>query len=233
MPNYITIIKLISNIADGVVPADKAWDKIKESKEEYVAQLGQQSWNSFIGHRFEGAIHAIIKGYAKKIKQENPAFDGLEVITQGEAERDEVIMRKLAIKYGDFLLLPDIDSVIVWNDTKHRWESEILAIISCKTSLRERIAQACYWKLKLLSSDVKKGIRVFLATADNDNDFAIGDSGERFNGKSRDRVISEHELDGVYILRVDFKVDWESTKVKRFERIFDDIVQLVKKRGAV
>ena len=95
---------------------------------------------------------------------------------------------------------------------------------------RERIAQACYWKLKLVSSESQKGIRVFLATADHDDDFSLGNNGERFNGRSRDRIISEYELDGVYILREDFSKDWESVKVKRFEHIFDDIIEIMKKR---
>jgi hypothetical protein len=224
---------LIASIESGRTPAGEAWGQIKETKEKYVTQLGQQSWNSFIGHRFQGIIHAILKNYIKKLHDQSKDFKGLEVLTAEEAKCDEVIMRKLAVKYGDFLLLPDVDSAVVWIDLEHRWESVILAIISCKTSLRERIAQACYWKLKLLSSDVQKSIRVFLATADHDDDFAIGNGGERFNGKSRDRVISEHELDGIYILKEDFKIDWESAKVKRFERIFDDIVQIIKNRAAL
>lgn len=229
----LAIIDLISNIENGTILPDKAWDQIKKLKEEYVKQRGQPSWNSFIGHRFQGVIHAILKGYAKKLKDESQDFNGLEVLTAGEAKSDEIIMRKLAVKYGDFLLLPDVDSAIVWMDLTNKWESKILAVISCKTSLRERIAQACYWKLKLVSSDVQKGIRLFLTTADHDNDFAIGDVGERFNGRSRDRVISEHELDGIYILREDFRVDWESTKVKRFERIFGDIINLIKQRPSL
>jgi type II restriction enzyme len=227
------IMKLIGDIESGKTPADKAWDEINTIKEEYVAKLGQQSWNSFIGHRFQGVVHAILKGYAKKLADDNRDYVGLKVLTAEEAKRDEIIMRKLAVKYGNFLLLPDIDSVIVWVDPAHKWESQILAIISCKTSLRERIAQACYWKLKLVSSDSQKGIRVFLATADHDDDFSIGNDGKRFNGRSRDRIISEHELDGVYILREDFRVDWESAKVKRFERIFDDIVEIMKKRPRI
>lgn len=221
---------LISNIENGTIPAKQAWDQIKELKKDYVAKLNQQSWNSFIGHGFQGVIHSILKGYVKKIKESNRELNGLEILSEGQAKRNDIIMRKLAVKYGDFLLMPDVDSVIVWMDLAHLWESEILAIISCKTSLRERIAQACYWKLKLLSSDTQKGIQVFLATADHDDDFSIKDKAERFNGKSRDRVISEYELDGVYILREDFRADWESDKVKRFEHIFSDIVQLIKHR---
>ncbi|MGM0686910.1 MAG: BsaWI family type II restriction enzyme [Promethearchaeati archaeon] len=226
----LAITDLIASIESGTTPPGQAWGQIKETKEKYVAQLGQQSWNSFIGHRFQGVIHAILKNYVKKLRDQSQNFKGLEVLTAEEAKSDEVIMRKLAVKYGDFLLLPDVDSAIVWMDPERRWESTVLAIVSCKTSLRERIAQACYWKLKLLSSDVQKSIRVFLATADHDDDFAIGDGGERFNGKSRDRVISEYELDGVYILREDFKTDWETANVKRFGRIFDDIAQMIRSK---
>jgi len=227
----LAILKLISDIENGTIPPDTAWARIKKFKEEYVEQLNQQSWNSFIGHRFQGVIHSILKGYIKTLKDENHDFNGLEILTQGEVEHNEIIMRKLVVKYGAFLLLPDIDSVIVWLDSTYQWESKILAIISCKTSLRERIAQSCYWKLKLVSSDVQKGIRIFLATADNDNDFSLKDDVKRFDGKSRDRIISEYELDGVYILKEDFKVDWESTKVKRFDRIFNDIFQLTRNRA--
>jgi hypothetical protein len=33
-------------------------------------------------------------------------------------------------------------------------------------------------------------------------------------------------VDGVYILRGDFKHEWESKKVKQYEQIFDDLVQI-------
>lgn len=122
--------------------------------------------------------------------------------------------------------------VIVDFNFKHEWESEIVAIVSCKTSLRERIAQACYWKLKLLSSDVTKRIKVFLASTDNDKDFAIDlTNRKRIKGKTRNRIIAEYELDGVYILRDDFKEEWESNKVKRYERIFDDLLEMFKKKS--
>jgi len=107
------------------------------------------------------------------------------------------------------------------------WNSEVLAIVSCKTSLRERIAQACYWKLKLLSCDTTKNVRVFLTTTDNDNDFVLQENREKqFDGKSRNRIIAEYELDGVYILRDDFANAWENQKVKRYEHIFEDLQKI-------
>ncbi|MBC8273996.1 MAG: restriction endonuclease [Chloroflexi bacterium] len=222
---------LVSDIMDGRIPAEKAWQHIKGLKGKYVETYGQPSWNAYIGNRFQEIIHAMLKGYIKRLKDETSEFTGLEVLTASEVKADPIIMRKLVVQYGDFCLLPDVDSAIVWFDFKQPWESEIIAIASCKTSLRERIAQACYWKLKLVSSDVQKGIRLFLATADHDDDFNLKDGIERFDGKSRDRVISEYELDGIYILKEDFREDWESDKVKRFERIFRDIVKLTENRG--
>jgi type II restriction enzyme len=220
--------KLISDIEAGKIAPNELWNYIQKSKEEYVSRFGQQSWNNRIGNGFQKVIHAILKGYIRRLKDKNPEVDGLDVLTTSQVKRNEVIMRKLAIRYGDFLLLPDVDSVLVWHDFAQPWESEILAIVSCKTSLRERIAQSCYWKLKLLSSDITKGIRVFLATTDNDKNFQLKKGRGRYDGKHRNRVISEHELDGIYILREDFLTDWESAKVKRFERIFDDITRILK-----
>ena len=225
------IEKLLSDIQEGKINPLKAWSLIDALKSQYVSENNQQSWNSFIGHRFEGMIHAIIKAYIARLKAEDAQYNGLNILTEAEIKANEILKRKMVVKYGgDFYLLPDIDSAIVWLEKKEPWKSEVLSIISCKTSLRERIAQSCYWKLKLLSSDVTKGIKIYLATTDNDDDFIIKTDGERYNGKSRDRIISEHEIDGVYILKENFGKDCESEVVKRFEKIFQDIVALIKEK---
>lgn len=224
------IESLVSNIKDGKIPAEKAWGYIRAIQDKYLKVYNQPSWNAYIGNRFQEIIHAILKGYIKKLREENSELKGLEVLTASEVKDHPIIMRKLSVQYGEFCLLPDVDSAIVWFDIEQPWESEIMAIASCKTSLRERIAQACYWKLKLVSSDIQKGIRVFLATADHDDDFSLKDARGRLNGKSRDRIISEHELDGIYILKENFQINWESDKVKRFEHIFNDIVELIRNR---
>lgn len=222
---------LIENIKAGKASSNEFWGYIKSAKAKYVDELGQQSWNSYIGNTFQALIHAMLLGYTNSLKRENKEFEGLDALTEGQAKQDQIIVRKLAVKYGDFLLLPDSDSIIVWRDFKRPWESEVLAIVSCKTSLRERIAQSCYWKLKLLSSDITKGIQVFLATTDNDENFILKDGRERYHGMHRNRVISEYELDGVYILREDFQTSWESTKVKHFDRIFEDLATLLRNRA--
>jgi len=206
-----SVEKLIFEIEKGEIPPEKAWDEIKELKELYVKNYSEQSWHSC---------------YFNRLKSENPQYNGLTVFKENEVKGNEIIARKLAIKYGEYLLLPDTDMAIVDYNFEEPWKSEILAIISCKTSLRERIAQACYWKLKLLSSDVTKNVRVFLATTDNDEDFFIKSKRKQYEGKHRNRIIAEYELDGVYILREDFKKDWESDKIKRYNAIFEDLIKL-------
>jgi type II restriction enzyme len=219
---------LILEVQKGNIDAEKAWSEIKKLKGLYVQEFSEQSWHRFIGHVFEKKLfYYIVKGYLTRLKSKDPQFRGLDVFTQSEIEGNEIIQRKLAVKYGKYLLLPDIDMAIVDYNFMEPWKSEILAIISCKTSLRERIAQACYWKLKLLSADVTKNVRVFLATADNDKDFFINEKNE-YDGMSRDRIIAEYELDGVYILREEFQKAWESNKVKHYEALFDDIIRIFK-----
>ena len=92
--------------------------------------------------------------------------------------------------------------------------------------VQERIAQSCYWKLKFLSSEATKEIKVLLTTSDNDDDFIIKPGPRRYNYLSRNRVIAEHELDGVYVLGKDFKTEWESNKVRRFSRLFEDLLNI-------
>lgn len=226
---------LIQRIVKGDVAPDKAWDEIRKFKDEYVEALrkrypdkdSEQSWHAFIGNKFQTLVYSILKGYLTRLKLQDEAFRDFDVLTESEIKKNEVIYRKLAVKYGEYLLLPDSDMAIVKNVCEDPWKSEVIGIISCKTSLRERIAQACYWKLKLLSSNITKNIQVFLATTDNDEDFMIREGRrESFDGRSRNRIIAEYELDGVYILREDFVEEWESTKVKRYERIFEDLLKI-------
>ena len=221
---------LILRAEKGEMPPERAWNEIRRLKDEYVRNYNEQSWHVFIGHKFQKIVHSILEGYLKRLKPTDPHFKNLDVLTESEISGNEVITRKLAVKYGKYLLLPDTDMAIVDVPFEDPWKSEVLAIVSCKTSLRERIAQACYWKLKLVSSDVTKNVKVFLATTDNDEDFGIrSNARESFNGRSRNRIIAEHELDGVYILRDDFRDEWESPKVKRYERIFDDLCKIFKR----
>ncbi|HIP66938.1 MAG TPA: hypothetical protein EYH09_02330 [Candidatus Nanopusillus sp.] len=221
----------------GEITLAEALKQMKRLKEEYIEKIKadkphirdpEQSWHSFIGNKFQELVFKTLKGYVQQLKRRHPEFQNLYVLSEREVKKNEYLVRKLAVRYGEYLLLPDTDIVIAICDSEYPWNSKILAIVSCKTSLRERIAQACYWKLKLLQSDVTKHIKVYLVTTDNDDDFSIGKrKRESYNGKSRNRIIAEYELDGIYIMRDDFKDEWESNKVKKYEKLLEDLVKLI------
>jgi type II restriction enzyme len=226
---------IIRKISQGEVAPDKAWSTIRSLKDKYIETCeklhpekdAEQSWHVFIGNSFQNLVYAILKGYFANLKKRDETFRNLQVLKESELNKNEIIVRKLAVRYGDHLLLPDTDMVIANFAIEDPWNSDVLAIVSCKTSLRERIAQACYWKLKLLSNNTTKNVKVFLTTTDNDNDFVLEeDRGKSFEGRTRNRIIAEYELDGIYVMRDDFSKAWESQKVKRYERIFDDLQEI-------
>lgn len=230
---------VIRKISTGDIAPDKAWSTIRNLKEKYIETCqrlhpdkdAEQSWHVFIGNSFQNLVYAILNGYFTNLKKRDKTFRNFQVLKESELKQNDIIVRKLAIRYGDHLLLPDTDMVVVNHTIEDPWKSDVLAIVSCKTSLRERIAQACYWKLKLLSNDTTKNVKVFLTTTDNDDDFVLQETRKNsFTGKSLNRIIAEYELDGVYILRDDFMKTWESQKVKRYERIFEDLQRIFMSR---
>ena len=104
---------------------------------------------------------------------------------------------------------PDIDVVVY--DTK---SDKILAVISCKTTFRERLMQTISWKNYFLSSndkDIKK-IKVFVVTA--------WETLEDNTVRKRTSV-----LDGVYVTNKNVKV---GGNIKKFDSIYEDIKKLVK-----
>jgi len=120
------------------------------------------------------------------------------------------VRRNIVVFYDQYAIVPDAD-IVIYDKNSYK----VIVVLSCKASLRERIAQAAYWKIKLQSADVTKHILCYLISSDKDSDFK--NSGENI---SRNRIIVEFgELDGAYILR-DIP---ESGKIKHFNKIFRDL----------
>jgi len=119
----------------------------------------EQSWRAFKGKNLEKLIQFIITEEVEDL--------GLKVVNGNKLERSiklplelSKIKRNLVIDYGEFgLHLPDVD-IIIYNPSSYK----VLVVISSKVTLRERIAQTGYWKLKLLQDEVTKHIRVYFVT---------------------------------------------------------------------
>jgi type II restriction enzyme len=174
----------------------------------------EQSWRAFKGKNLEKLIQYIITDEVEEL--------GLKVVNGNKLERttnlsEELskVKRNLAINYGKFgLHLPDVD-IVIYNPNNYK----ILAVISSKVTLRERIAQTGYWKLKLFQDPATKHIKVYFITPDEDGTLT------KKNPTKKGRAIVEVDLDGSYVLTEE-KIE-ESDKVKLFEHFLDDLKSLL------
>ena len=203
--------KLVSQILQGAKERHKQ-DFLRDKPEGDH----EQSWRAFKGKNFERLIQHIIT--------ESIEVLGMKVINGNKLERSKNlplelsrVKRNLAIDYGEFgLHLPDVD-IVVYNPK----DSGVIAVISSKVTLRERIAQTGYWKLKLLESETTEHIKVYFITPDED-----GTLTDTYLPK-KGRAIVEIDLDGTYVLtEADLE---ESNKVKLFEHFIQDFKQLIAK----
>ncbi len=172
-----------------------------------------QSWNAWSGKSLQKLIEYAITDFIANCGYPVGVTNDDDLRKDRVPKELDAVRRNIIVFYAQFAVVPDAD-IILYDKQSLR----VIAILSCKASLRERIAQAAYWKLKLQSFEKTRGILCYLVSTDNDGDFMqVG------NDISRDRIIVEYgELDGAYIFR-DIP---ESTKVKNFSSIFEDLISI-------
>jgi len=178
----------------------------------------EQSWRAFKGKNLEKLVQYIITDEVEEI--------GLKVVNGNQLERSmnlskelSQVKRNLVIDYGEFgLHLPDVD-IIIYNPNNYK----VLAVISSKVTLRERIAQTGYWKLKLLQDEATKHIKVYFITPDEDGTLT------HKKPAKKGRAIVEIDLDGSYVLTEE-KIE-ESNKVKLFEHLMGDLGRLLENKS--
>lgn len=173
----------------------------------------EQSWRAFKGKNLEKLIEHIIKDEIEKLNLSIINGNILEHNKYSDNNKLDLLKRNLAIDYGEFgMHLPDVD-IIIYEPNK----SKIIAVLSVKVTLRERIAQTGYWKLKLMNSNITKDIKVFFITLDEDDIFSKKPA-------KKGRAIVEVDTDGCYILTEnEFE---KSSKVKLFSEFINDLKKL-------
>jgi len=185
-------------------------------KETFSGNDHEQSWRAFKGKNLEKLIVYIIEDEVKDL--------GLKIIDGNKLERTKetnlstelsTVKRNLLIDYGEFgYHLPDVD-IIIYEPTTFK----VIAVLSSKVTLRERIAQSGYWKLKLLSQKLTKHIKVYFITLDEDGTLITK------NPAKKGRAIVEVDLDGSYVLsKTEIE---ESNKVKAFDKFIDDLKKIL------
>jgi type II restriction enzyme len=176
----------------------------------------EQSWRAFKGKNLEKLVVHIIKDEVESL--------GLKIVEGNKLERTSSnnlsfdlssVKRNLLVDYGEFgSHLPDVD-IIIYNPRTFK----IIAVISSKVTLRERIAQTGYWKIKLSNDRVTEHIKVFFVTPDEDGTLTT-----RIPAK-KGRAIVEVDTDGSYVMSE--RTVEESPKVKMFDKFIKDLKKLL------
>ncbi len=186
-------------------------------KESFTGNDHEQSWRAFKSKNLEKLIMYIIEDQISDL--------GLKIVNGNQLERTKEInlseelsniKRNLLIDYGEFgYHLPNVD-IIIYEPKLYK----VIAVLSSKVTMRERIAQNGYWKLKLSSQKLTKHIKVYFVTLDEDETLTT-----KIPTK-KGRAIVEVDLDGSYVLN-ETKIE-ESKKVKSFDRFIDDLMEILK-----
>ena len=193
---------------------------LKEAKEQHEQEFEgidhEQSWKGFKGNALESLILYIINDEITNI--------GLKIVKGKKFERTKPenlstelkhVKKNLSIDFGKFgFHTPDVD-LVIYNPITY----EVIAVLSSKVTLRERITQTAYWKLKMKNYELTNHIKVFFITPDEDSTLTIA------NPAKKGRAIVEIDTDGSYILsETDIE---ESNKVKMFDKFIDDLKKLL------
>lgn len=172
-----------------------------------------QSWRSFKGKGFEKLLAHII---AKEIEALGLVLiNGKKLELKRLSKTLQKVKENLTLDYGEFgKHLPDLD-IVIYNPKN----AKVLVVISSKVTLRERIAQSAYWKLKFANNPTTKHIKIYFVTPDEDKTLT------NKQGAKKGRAIVEVDLDGSYVMTKEPLV--ESNKVKLFEHFIEDLKQLI------
>ena len=194
---------------------------LKEAKEQhgrdFTGDDHEQSWRAFKGKNLEKLIEYIITDEVHALNLQVVNGNSLERTNGSNLSKElSEVKRNLTVDYGEFgLHLPDVDLIIYDPKT-----SKVVAVLSSKVTLRERIAQTGYWKIKLASDKATKHIKVYFVTPDEDGTLTVKKPAKK------GRAIVEVDTDGSYVLS-ETNIE-ESDKVKMFDKFIDDLKKLLK-----
>lgn len=184
-----------------------------------------QSWRAWKGKNFESLVREIV---CDNVRSLNSAYSaGIDIATDTMLNRTQLdatlsrVKRNLAIDYGEHgLHLPDADVVLYKPAT-----AQVVCIVSCKVTMRERIAQTAYWKLKLNGNPVTRHIQVSFVTPDEDEDLRT-----RPDPPKKGYAIVNTDVDVAYLLCASFE---ETHHIKRFSEFASDLLEWSSNMSAV
>ena len=149
----------------------------KQHKKDFSGKDFEQSWRSVKGRGLEKLLGYLIGLECQKVRLE---------LVEGSGKLSQLLKIDFA-QYGHHL--PDVDLCVYDPQTKR-----VLAVLSVKTSLRERATQTGYWYNKLKTNKSTEHIKVFFITPNSDD---ILQSNKE---PSKQRAVIESDTDGIFII---------------------------------
>ncbi len=168
----------------------------------------EQSWRAVKGRGLEKVIEYILKQQLQAV--------GLELVHLGD------VGDLLKLDFGEYgQHYPDVD-LVVYQQSKHR----VLAILSIKTSLRERATQTAYWRNKIKDSDKTRNVKVFLLTPNSDDILRSN------RASNKQRAILETDIDATYIVNTsnvsldDYLYKGKESRIRLISELANDLKEL-------
>jgi len=147
--DYLEILKKFDQIAE---------NKLRRVLDPYYdsPRSRDQAWKTCKGALYEYAVFRYVDHVIKSDKNLNMRFSALigEDILR---LKDQFVIRN----WSD--IFPDVDILIVEGD-------QVRVIVSCKTSLRERLTETAFWKRELERNESTRSIKLIFVTTDKDNE---------------------------------------------------------------
>lgn len=168
--DYTSAIKDFENIAENRI-------RSKLSAFYKTSRSIDQAWKTCKGTLYEYAVFKCLQQIieSKSLKEVFSIVRGDESLS---VYKDQIAIRNWSN------IFPDVDLLLI--DKK---KGLVKAIISCKTSLRERLTETAFWKRELERSEKTKGIKMIFITTDKDEELK----------NEANRYIVLHVIDYVFI----------------------------------
>ncbi len=137
-----------------------------------------QAWKSCKGSLYEYGIFGCLQEIIKNNSELNKKFLVMKGNDASIDHRNQIVIHN----WSD--IFPDVDILIIEKNT-----GLVKVIVSCKTSLRERLTETAFWKRELELTKKSSDIKLIFITTDKDDELKI----------DTNRYILLHVIDGTFV----------------------------------
>jgi hypothetical protein len=195
----------------------QAW---KQLKAEYIAQCGpekdaEQSWKSVSGNAFENIVLQMFTTQLGDL-QSLKAVQWKSLPEQLKEPLSERLWVRGEIR--PIIAESDVDFV-AYEVRDGDIPKRILAVYSCKVSLRERFQQDLFWAERLR----ERGIRFCFVTLDNDGDLTKAATTGDLSSKAAKMSVAVY--DRIYMFCDELEIQYYTRVYRSVDRLVEDLVK--------